>query len=71
MREAGDGAGDDGPVHGEGQHGVDDKHDEEEEGDLEKGNAESRSTQWNRFNPFNPFSAFSINAGYGLRLVWL
>ena len=37
MREAGDGAGDNGRSHGEGQHGVDNKHDEQEEGHLETG----------------------------------
>lgn len=37
VREAGDGAGDNGPSHGEGQHGVDDKDDEQEEGHLETG----------------------------------
>lgn len=37
MRDAGDGAGDDGSSHGEWQHGVDDKHDEQEEGHLERG----------------------------------
>lgn len=34
MRQAGDGAGKDGSSHGERQHGVDHKHDEEEEGHL-------------------------------------
>lgn len=33
--QAGDGAGKNGPSHGEGQHGVDHKHDEQEEGHLE------------------------------------
>ncbi len=37
VREAGDGAGDNGPSHGEGQHGVDNKHNEQEEGHLETG----------------------------------
>lgn len=40
MREAGDGAGNNGPSHGEGQHGVDDKHDEQEKGHLETGSRE-------------------------------
>lgn len=35
VRQAGDGAGDNGPSHGEGQHGVDNEHDEQEEGHLE------------------------------------
>lgn len=35
--QAGDGAGKNGPSHGEGQHGVDHKHDEQEEGHLEMG----------------------------------
>lgn len=35
--QAGDGAGKNGPSHGEGQHGVDHKHDEQEEGHLETG----------------------------------
>lgn len=35
VRRAGDGTGDDGSSHGEGQHGVDDKHDEEEERHLQ------------------------------------
>lgn len=35
MRQAGDGAGKDGPSHGERQHGVDHKHDEQEEGHLQ------------------------------------
>lgn len=34
MRQAGDGAGNNGPSHGERQHGVDNKHDEEEERHL-------------------------------------
>lgn len=41
VREAGDGAGDNGRSHGEGQHGVDNKHDEEEEGHLGAGNRET------------------------------
>lgn len=40
VREAGDGAGDNGSSHGEGQHGVDNEHDEQEEGHLETGNRE-------------------------------
>lgn len=38
MRGAGDGAGDYGSSHGEGQHGVDNKHDKQEEGHLDTGN---------------------------------
>lgn len=38
MREAGEGAGNNGPSHGERQHGIDNKHDEQEEGHLETGN---------------------------------
>lgn len=37
MREAGQTAGNNGPFHGEGQHGVDHKHDEQEEGHLQTG----------------------------------
>lgn len=37
VREAGDGAGDNGPSHGEGQHGVDHEDDEQEEGHLGNG----------------------------------
>lgn len=37
MRHAGDGAGDNGPSHGEGQHGVDNKHNKQEERHLETG----------------------------------
>ena len=38
MRRAGDGAGDYGSSHGEGQHGVNNKYDEQEEGHLDTGN---------------------------------
>lgn len=40
VRQAGDGAGNNGPSHGEGQHGVDNKHDEQKEGHLETGRCE-------------------------------
>lgn len=43
VRAAGDGAGDDGASHGEGQHGVDDEHDEQEEGHLETGGRDQMS----------------------------
>lgn len=41
VREAGDGAGDNCPSHGEGQHGVHNKHNEKEEGHLETANRET------------------------------
>lgn len=40
VRQTGDAAGDYGPSHGEGQHGVDDEHDEQEERHLGMGKQE-------------------------------
>jgi len=58
--EAGYATGDNGPFHGEGQHGVDNKHDEQEEGHLEK-----RKQKWKQGNviqnePDSSLATFSI-----------
>lgn len=57
MRGAGDSTGDDGSSHGEGQHGVDNKHDKQEEGHLDTGN---RKMQFDKGVDFSERNQISI-----------
>lgn len=63
MRHAGDGAGKNGPSHGEGQHGVDHKHDEQEEGYLETGKKKGKLVQLNHCRNLSFMLFFKIQNG--------